>query len=59
MPVPPELQPFWSAAQAANARECVRIGREPHPRMEVLCERFRVVYQADGPDVQDLGWDQA
>ena len=27
------------------ARECARIGRTPSPRMPVLCEHFRVVYQ--------------
>lgn len=30
--------------EAYFAGECARIGREPHPRMPVLCERFDVVY---------------
>lgn len=25
-------------------RECKRLGREPHPRMPVICEQFKVVY---------------
>ena len=36
----------WRRGHAAFfARECARLGREPHPRMLVMCERFRVVYQ--------------
>ncbi|MCW5657855.1 MAG: ASCH domain-containing protein [Burkholderiaceae bacterium] len=46
----------WRRGHAAFfARDCARIGREPHPRMEVLCERFRVVYQPDGAGVHDPG----
>jgi uncharacterized protein YhfF len=36
----------WRRGHAAFfARECARIGREPGPRMVVLCERFRVVFR--------------
>ncbi|HAL49614.1 MAG: ASCH domain-containing protein [SAR202 cluster bacterium] len=31
----------------AFSRECSRIGRTPAPRMPVVCERFKVVYQPD------------
>jgi len=30
------------------AGECARIGRTPHPRMPVVCERFEVVFQERG-----------
>nr|WP_316644033.1 ASCH domain-containing protein [uncultured Roseateles sp.] len=37
---------YWREAhEAFFARECARIGREPHPQMPVLCERFQVVYR--------------
>ena len=26
------------------ARECKRLGRDPHPRMPIICEQFEVVY---------------
>jgi uncharacterized protein YhfF len=29
-------------------RECERLGRQPHPRMPVVCERFEVVYRGSG-----------
>lgn len=35
----------WRAAHEAYfGRVCERIGRQPSPRMEVVCERFRVVF---------------
>jgi uncharacterized protein YhfF len=38
----------WRRGHAAFfARECARIGRQPSPRMEVVCERFRVVYRRE------------
>lgn len=37
---------YWREAhQAFFERECARIGREPHPQMPVLCERFQVIYR--------------
>ena len=37
---------YWqSAHQAYFGRECQRIGRLPHPRMPVVCERFEVIYR--------------
>lgn len=36
----------WKNNHAAFfARECARIGRTPQPRMPVVCESFRVVFQ--------------
>lgn len=36
---------YWREAHwAFFTRECAEIGREPSPRMPILCERFRVVY---------------
>lgn len=36
---------YWIRAHTAYfGRECQRIGRTPHPRMPVVCERFEVVY---------------
>jgi uncharacterized protein YhfF len=37
---------YWQRAhQAFFERECQRIGRVPHPRMPVVCERFQLVYR--------------
>lgn len=37
---------YWREAhEAFFARECARIGREPHPQMPVLCERFQIIYR--------------
>jgi len=37
---------YWQQAHWAYfGRECQRIGREPDPRMPVVCERFAVVYR--------------
>jgi uncharacterized protein YhfF len=37
---------YWRQAHSAYfGRECRRIGREPYPRMPVVCERFAVVYR--------------
>jgi uncharacterized protein YhfF len=41
------LQAWRRGHTAFFARECARIGRVPNPRMDVVCERFRVVYQRD------------
>jgi uncharacterized protein YhfF len=36
---------YWRAAHDAYfGRECQRIGRTPHARMPVVCERFEVVF---------------
>lgn len=36
---------YWREAHEKYfARECKRLGREPHPRMPVVCEQFEVVY---------------
>jgi uncharacterized protein YhfF len=38
---------FWRRAHEAYfGRECDRIGREPHPQMPVVCERFEVVFRS-------------
>lgn len=38
---------YWREAhEALFGRECQRIGRAPHPRMSVVCERFEVVFVA-------------
>jgi len=43
---------YWRKAhEAFFGRECVRIGREPNPRMPVICERFEVVFR--GPARSD------
>jgi len=37
---------YWQQVHWAYfGRECQRIGREPSPRMPVVCERFAVVYR--------------
>jgi uncharacterized protein YhfF len=37
---------FWRDAHWRYfTRVCARLGREPSPRMPVVCERFRVVFQ--------------
>lgn len=37
---------YWRDVHWAYfGRECRRIGREPHPGMPVVCERFAVVYR--------------
>jgi len=37
---------YWREAHTAYfGRECARIGRTPHPRMPVVCERFEVAYR--------------
>jgi uncharacterized protein YhfF len=37
---------YWrSVHEAFFGRECRRIGREPDPRMPVVCERFEVVHR--------------
>ncbi len=37
---------YWQRAHTAYfGRECARIGRQPDPRMPVVCERFEVVYR--------------
>jgi uncharacterized protein YhfF len=44
---------YWQEVHTAYfGRECRRLGREPGPRMPVVCERFEVVYRgaAHGAD---------
>lgn len=37
---------YWQEAHTAYfGRECRRLGREPSPRMPVVCERFELVYR--------------
>jgi uncharacterized protein YhfF len=36
---------YWRECHWAYfERECKRIGREPSPRMLIVCERFEVIY---------------
>ena len=40
---------YWQEAHWAYfSRECARIGRLPGARMPVACERFEVIYRAEG-----------
>lgn len=41
---------YWRRVhEAFFGRECKRVGREPSPRMPVVCERFEVVYRGPQP----------